>query len=151
MEQLKLLSSVLDSLTEEERNACEDNDFPYLFGKAYAYLKMGPEVYRKQDAFRQPSEELDEEELKAIESGCRQILEGKGISEEKPFTGLDVGGFYRLFELFHYNLSMQSAKITKQGMLDRMEMCHVVKENVVVYYNLVRFRNFSPFEDEGSE
>ena len=142
MEQGKLLESLLNSFTAEERNSCEENDFPYLFAKAYDYIRLGPAEYRKKDAYSQPSEDLDDDELKAIESGCRQILEGRGLSAEKPFTGLDVDGFYGLFELFHYNLSTQSVNLTAQGLIDRMEMRHVVNKNIVTYYNLVVYEDF---------
>ena len=39
----------MDAMKEDMQFKALDNRFPYLFSKAYTYLKMGPEKYRKND------------------------------------------------------------------------------------------------------
>jgi hypothetical protein len=133
------MDEVLDGMSEEMRELAMENRFPYLFAKSYLYLQMGPDAYRTLDAFDEPSDDLDAEDLALIESGCRQVMEGKGLTPEDPFRGLGISGFYALFRLFHFALVRQSVTPNKQGMLDRMEMRHVVDGGEVVYYNLVQY------------
>jgi hypothetical protein len=100
---------------------------------------MGPEAYRSRDAFGEPSVELDAEDLALIESGCRQMMEGRGLTPEDPLRGLGIHGFYALFRLFHFSLVRQSVIPGEEGMLDRMRMRHMVDGGEVVYYNLVQY------------
>ena len=132
-----MLYRLLETFTEEEQRLVDENNFAYIFTKAYRYVQTGPAIYRRQDAFGQPSADLDGEELALVESGCRQVLEGRGLTPERPFTGLDVHGFYCLFRLFHYRLSQQAATFRDDGILDTMQLEHLMSGETVTYYNLV--------------
>jgi hypothetical protein len=63
--ELKSLDEVMDTMSEEHQLQALDNQFPYLFTKAEVFLKVGPEVYRKEDFFGQPKT-TDSEELEMI-------------------------------------------------------------------------------------
>ena len=136
------MQEVMDNMTPEYLSLAEDNQFVYLFSKAFLFLKMGPEAYRNQDFFNQPSEDIDAEELELINNGCRQILAGRGFSTDQPLTGLGISGFYALMDLFHFKLRRQSIAGRmegRRGMLDRMEMQHVMDERLSVLFNFVAY------------
>jgi hypothetical protein len=71
MQDIELLNDLLNSLPAEEQETIMENHFAYLFSKAYKYLKMGPEIYRKTDFFREPPEDMTKEELEVLQSACR--------------------------------------------------------------------------------
>ena len=138
------MEEVMDGMTPEYLSLAEENQFIYLFSKAFLYLKMGPEAYRRRDFFKQPSEDADADELAAIENGCRQILNGRGFSADQPLTGLGISGFYRLMDLFHFKLRSQSVAGRvegRRGMLDRMDMQHAMDERTCVLFNLVGYED----------
>jgi hypothetical protein len=132
------LNLLLDAMPVEKRMLAMMFEFPYIFNKAYRLLKDGVDVYRSKDAFGEPSDKLSGEEIALIQEGCRQVLEGRGLTKKDPFTGLGIHGFYILFRTFHYTLDHQSLVGRRDnGMLDEMHMRHVMRETEVVYFNLV--------------
>ena len=100
----KDLISLMDQMSAEKQAIATENRFGYIYAKAALYLKIGPEKYRNKDFFSLPPIDLNEHELNAIECGCKQIMEGKGLSADDPLTGLGINGFYILFELFHFKI-----------------------------------------------
>jgi hypothetical protein len=136
------LDVIMDAMTEEMQFIALDNRFPYLFSKAYAYLKLGPEKYRQKDYFKMPPSDLDKDELEAIESGCKQILQGIGFVKEKPFTGLHIRGFNLLLDLMHFESigrKSQSTKIDgKTYFLDEIKFKHIMDKSEITYFNLVQ-------------
>ena len=139
MELHNLMDEVMDGMSEEMEEMAMVNRFPYFFSKAYMFLNMGADAYRSQDAFGEPSSDMDAEDLSVLASGCRQLMEGRGLTPEDPLRGLGIHGFYNLFRLFHFSLVRQSVIPGDEGMLDRMRMRHVVDGGEVVYYNLVQY------------
>jgi hypothetical protein len=142
--QLESLDEVISKFTEEEISSVESNRFGYIFSKAWLYNKIGPEKYRKDDAFKQPPSDFDDEDLEIIANGCRQVLEGIGMTKEKPFTGLDVMGFSALFHLFHFKNVARQCKHgfifnDKRGALDCITFEHVIDGSHVVYYNFCEY------------
>jgi hypothetical protein len=139
--EIEALDVIMDAMTEEMQFKALDNRFPYLFSKAYAYLKIGPEKYRKNDYFNMPPSDLDQDELDAVESGCKQILQGIGFDVEKPFTGLQIRGFNLLLDLMHFEpiaRKSQSTKIDgKTCFLDEIKFKHLMDQSEIIYYNLV--------------
>lgn len=138
--QLQALDEVIRNFTEDEKQLMEANRFPYIFSKAWMYLKKGPNIYRKQDAFGEPSLDYEEEELQILAEGCNQILKGIGMTEEKPFTNLDVFGFYNLFRLFHFDYVSRKTNHSfiydgKTGALDCITFEHAIDQSQIVYYN----------------
>ncbi len=113
--------------------------YGYISEKARIFLKVKPEIYRKQDAFGMPDVDLTEEELDLLKSGCKQIVEGKGQTPDNPLTDIGIHGFTILMELFHFEKCMQSIyKSTNEGFLDKMECVHVVTGQELVLYNFVK-------------
>lgn len=142
--QLQALDEVISNFTEDEKQIMDANRFPYIFSKAWMYLKKGPEIYRKQDAFGEPSLDYDEEELQILADGCNQILRGIGMTEQKPFTNLDVFGFYNLFSLFHFNYVSRKTNHSfildgKSGALDCITFKHFIDDSTIVYYNFCEY------------
>jgi hypothetical protein len=142
--QLQALDEVINNFSEEEKILMNTNQFAYIFSKAWMYLKMGPEIYRKHDAFNQPPSDFDHEELQIIANGCNQILKGIGMTEHNPLTNLDVFGFYNLFNLFHFENSSRKTNHNytyngKIGALDCITFQHIMNDSKIVYYNFCEF------------
>jgi len=129
------------SLDAEAKESAERNRFGYIYAKADIFLKTGPEIYRKNDFFSMPDIAWQKEDIELITSGCRQILEGKGLTEQDPVTGLGIGAFYKLFALFHFGLKQQHAKPVKKNgktcFIDSIDFEHWVDKSIVTYFNLV--------------
>ena len=138
--QLDILKEITANFSEEERLLMESNRFAYIFSKAWLFLKIGAEKYRKNDAFNQPPLDFDEEDLQILANGCQQVLQGIGMTEQKPFTDLNVLGFYALFRLFHLDYIGRETKHNyvfngKTGALDCITFEHIMDGTQVVYYN----------------
>ena len=123
------------------RKNVDESKIGYIFAKAKLYLKLGPVIYRKNDFFKFPDNALDPETLAGIETGCKQIVEGKGLTIDNPLT-LEIDVCYRLLELFHFERTgnRQTKKIKENNQtrfLDSMEFQHIVDGSKVVYNNLV--------------
>lgn len=144
--QLETLDEVISKFTEEEKKLMNENRFPYIFSKAWVYLKMGPEKYRKSDSFSQPPLDFDDEDLEILANGCKQALEGIGLTKENPFSELDVMGFSALFRLFHFQKFDRKTHHNvifkdKKGAIDVITFQHVVDGGQVVYYNFCQYLN----------
>jgi hypothetical protein len=135
--------SVFDSLTAEQQETYTLNQFPYLFAKAQLYLEIGPDLYRKNDFFQQPPIDIDPTDLKAIKTGCEQILEGKGFELDSPFQDIGVSGFYRLMELFHFEFVSRKTKHGYmlhgfKGALDRITFSHALNNHQITLHNFCK-------------
>ncbi len=142
--QIDALNRAINQFSEEEKILILPNRFAYIFSKAWLYMKLGPEKYRKTDAFNQPPSDLDKEDLEIIANGCRQVLEGIGLTKEKPFTNLDVMGFSALFRLFHFQNIQRQCRHGfmlngKSGALDCITFQHLMDGSQVVYYNFCEY------------
>lgn len=123
------------------RKNVDESKIAYIFAKAELYLKLGPVLYRKNDFFKFPDKAWDTKTLAGIERGCKQIVEGKGLTIHNPLE-LAIDVCYRLMELFHFERTgnRQTKKIKendKTRFLDSMEFQHIVDGSKVVYNNLV--------------
>ena len=138
--QLEILEEVIANFSEEEKQLMESNRFVYIFSKAWLYLKIGPKKYRKNDFFQQPPIDYNEEDFQILATGCNLILKGIGITKQKPFTNLDVLGFFGLFSLFHFDYVDRRTDHNfiydgRKGFLDCVTFEHIVDGSQVVYYN----------------
>jgi hypothetical protein len=143
--QLETLNEVISNFTEEEKKIMTENRFPYIFSKAWIYLKMGPVKYRKNDAFNQPPADYNEVDLEILANGCKQVLKGIGLVKENPFSEIDVAGFSTLFRLLHFNKIDRKTNhhfifIDKNGALDEITFEHIVDGSQVVYYNFCEYQ-----------
>ena len=139
----KDLNLLMESMPKEIQKIALENQFPYIYAKASHFLRIGENIYRKNDFFNCPDENITPEELELLKEGCKQILQGKGIVPDNPFTDLGIPGFRQLFELFHFESIEQSAipynKNEISGMLDKMTMKHFIEDRVCTYFNLVEY------------
>ena len=83
-----------ESLPESLQLHALDQQLPYIATKAARYLEVGPEQYRKMDAFGQPVT-TDVDDLAAIQRGCEQLIECKGLQADVPLTDVGGGGILR--------------------------------------------------------
>jgi hypothetical protein len=131
------LEALIDQFSKEDTNLCLENRFPYLYTKAYYFIKDGAEAYASSDAFKLPDSSFNSEDLELLKLGCNQLLEGRGFSSKNPFKNLGIRGCHKLFELFHFKFVNQTATKVDGGMLDKMTFKHVMDKKQVSYYNLV--------------
>ena len=113
--------------------------FVYMLSKAELYLRIGPDAYRKGDAFGLPDESLSPEELAILRHGMEQICQFRGYDPDKPFRDLDIDGFYTLMHTLHFEMERQ-ALVEFRGeteILDKMDMVHAIDGEGIVLYNLV--------------
>lgn len=133
--------NLVNSFDVAAKEAAEKNRFAYIYAKADIFLKTGPDIYRKNDFFSMPDIAWGEEAIGLITSGCRQLMEGKGLTERDPITGLGISGFYQLFALFHFSMKQQHAMpVKKDGktcFIDSIDFEHWVDHSIVTYFNLV--------------
>ena len=141
--ELEQLDSLMDAMSEEDQLLALKNRLPYLFSKAYRYLKMGSDKYSKFDAFKLPPSNLTKDQLDAIENGCKQLLKGIGLKEDNPFINLHINGFNLLFEMMHFDptkrLSVSKTKNGKVAFLDEITLKHMVDDKEITYFNFVEY------------
>jgi len=114
-------------------------NFGYIHFKAYSYLKRGQTAYQRQDAVGMPPENAHPSLLATIEQGCRQIVEWRGITPEKPLQDIGIDGFYQLIKLFHFKVAGQSALFGDDGtIMDKMVIKHTVSGEELTLYNMVK-------------
>jgi hypothetical protein len=129
-------------MDKDVQTLLDETSYSYVFFKACNYLKLGPEKYRKDDFFGQPTS-TNKEELQLIENGCKQVLECKGLNEATPFSEIGITGFYQLMGLFHYESIKKKSRYgfiwnQERGILDAITFQHAVDKNELTLYNFVR-------------
>lgn len=141
MKMLKEYETLIDTFSDEQKKSSEKNRFIYIYTKAYLFLKQGHKIYFKNDFFGNNFLSWDLAEVELVKSGCEQILKGKGLTAEQPFTNLGVFGFANLFYLLHFtNAGRKTIKIKKDNkilFMDQIDFEHIVEGGLVRYYNLV--------------
>ena len=139
---LKEYEALCDTMSEEKKVLTEKNQFLYIYTKAYTFLKQGHVIYFKNDYYGSKFLSWDSDQVELVRQGCEQIIEGKGLTAENPFTGLGVFGFGNLFYMLHFeNVGRKTFRLKENGkitFLDRIDFRHVINENIVQYYNLVK-------------
>lgn len=132
---------LFDSFDKATQLAAMKNRFEYIHAKAQIYLMTGPDLYRKNDFYGMPLTNWSKDELEGIKIGCEQILLGKGLTEENPFTDLGVNIFYKFFQVFHFhNVGRQTKRVKvdrKNHFIDKIDLEHVVDGTCVTYFNRV--------------
>ena len=138
---LKEYDDLYDNMNEEKKVLAENNQFFYIYTKAYAFLKQGHLIYFKNDYYGSEFLIWDADEVELVRQGCEQIILGKGLTAEDPFTGLGVFGFGNLFQMLHFaNTGRKTFRLkenSKITFLDRIDFRHLMNDNLVQYFNLV--------------
>ena len=119
-----------DALPQALQLHALDQQLPYIATKAARYLEVGPDEYRNTDAFGQPATR-EADELAAIQRGCEQLIECKGLHAESPLVDIGVGGFYALMGLFHFKMKDRTTAHGhvhdgQKGALDTIAFEHAV-------------------------
>ena len=65
------ITALFDSMSEEQQNYAIENQFPYIYSKASTFLKIGAELYRKDDFFNQPPSDFDEEDIAILQHAVK--------------------------------------------------------------------------------
>ena len=121
---------------------------PYLKSKAEMYIKLGHEKYSKMDALKMPPIEWEQEfgvEIwDTLLSGCKQIIENKGMTADNPFENIGIVCMNMLMEIFHYEfveqkLINESEKDGTTYMLDNIKYKHIKKDEEISVFNLVEY------------
>lgn len=145
--QINQLNTIISTFSEKEKELMIENHFAYIFSKSYQFLKVGPDIYRKNDALQEPSLDYSIDDIQTITNGCNQIMSGVGLVPEKPFTGLDVYGFSALFRMFHFisiaRKTIHNAVVNGvKGAIDTITFEHQIEGFKVTYNNFCEYPNF---------
>lgn len=126
-------------LSPELEKLVIENFYEYIHNKAERFLEIGYKKYRKSDAFNMPDFRMTKQRLDLLETGCRQIVEYKGMTPNTSFENIGIPGFYRLMKLFHYKVYKQATTGTSEEyFLDEMHMKHVMTDERMILYNKVK-------------
>ncbi len=106
----------------------------YLVTKAAMYTKMGPAIYRSQDAFAMPPADWDEPILQEIGVCFAQFLRGLGYHATQP-TRVSVSGFHAAMATLHFELVQQFATNAGADILDCMIFAHQVDQRTIELFN----------------
>ena len=140
---IKQLLELNDTMDEQMKALADQNRFDYIFSKAYLYLKMGPDIYRRKDAFQMPNISWEMEYYPELKYGCEQLLLGKGLSKENPIENIDTLSFKYLFAMFHYDcVNIKSHGVDIEGKLcfiDEVSFQHFMEESLITYFQLVKY------------
>ena len=142
----KEISKVLQSMSEEDRSYAINNQFAYIYSKAYLFLKKGIDLYFRHDFFLEKESFTlnDDELLEVLQSGCKQIVEGRGFRATNPLVDLDVFGFSDLMHLFHFYKGARKSKALthngENGILDQITFEHFMEEKrIATLFNFVSY------------
>lgn len=131
---------MFNTLSEEEKELFMKYRYGYIFEKAKLFLEIGAKEYMGNDFLKIDISDFDDEDFEILRNGCRQIVTGRGLSAETPFENLDVLGFAKLFEIFHFNASrIVTLKPEPKKFLDHMCMEHMFDGFKVEYFNLIEY------------
>ena len=132
------LDILMNKLSNDDVKLLSNNRFPYIFKKAYFFLRDGPQTYKNIDAFNLTDNSFSNIDIENIKIGCKQILIGKGFRKEFPLEGIGVRAFYKLFELFHFEMTNQiSYKMDSFKRLNKITFEHNMDKSKIVCYNIV--------------
>lgn len=109
----------------------------YLVTKAAMYTKMGPAIYRSQDAFAMPPADWDDQILQEIEACFAQFLQGVGYNATQPIQHVSIGGFHAAMAILHFELVQQNAISVGANILDRMIFAYQVDHRTIELFNQV--------------
>ena len=130
------------TFTEIEVNeSTNQGSYGYIESKALKFLEVGYQEYTKNDAFKQPGTKLSPGIIQMLTSGCEQIRDNKGLTSENPFEGMDIGGFYRLMQMFHFVPLQQKAEFRDDCIIDKITFEHQelgARWRIVLFNKVIR-------------
>ena len=134
----KKLEKLFENLSDKEKELALQNRLPYIFTKASYFIIQGPKLYSEKDALMMPDDSYSNEDIENLNIGCKQLINGIGLTLDNPLKELGVRGCHKLFNLFHFKMVDQKAFKNKDGnFVDMMTFRHVADQKEITYYNLV--------------
>lgn len=129
---------------ENKKQLALDNKFEYLFFKSFYFIENTLKNQVNFSNVNKSSIENSIPEYKVLDVGCRQILSGKGLLPDEPFTNIGVLGFYTLFDYFNYRHIKRKTRhsITFdniKGALDEITFENSYDGSQVTYYNFCTY------------
>lgn len=139
MDAEKILDNLFAKWDNSEQDLAIDNHFPYILTKAVIFLSSGANNYQKHDFFNEPSK-LDSSSVDRLKLGCKQIIEGKGLTAETAFSDLGISGLYQLMRMFHFKRTRKHTEYNYQGnstILDQITFQHRVDNRIITLFNKI--------------
>tara|TARA_B100001287_G_scaffold173192_1_gene145866 strand:+ start:1423 stop:1848 length:426 start_codon:yes stop_codon:yes gene_type:complete len=134
----KKLEILFKNLSQKDKDLALQNRLPYIFTKASYFIKDGPKLYSEKDALNMPDDSYSNDDIEKLKIGCKQIINGIGLTLDNPLKDLGIRGCHKLFSLFHFEMVDQKAfKNKNRNFVDEMTFKHIIDGKEVIYYNLV--------------
>jgi len=134
-------------LTTEELSLAKKYNYFNLLEEAVNFLHWG-ELYFNEESLVD-LDELDFDEQLNIRKACIQMVQGKGLSIERPFMDLGISGFNLFLRFMGYSPVIQYlVKSTKDGIYDKIEFRNKSGKEIVLF-NFVMKEVSEPFDFKG--
>ncbi|MBG65283.1 MAG: hypothetical protein CMP73_01315 [Flavobacteriales bacterium] len=124
-------------LPEEQQKFAISNKYDLLREKALLLKKEGIELCISDTSFDFKDVDINDDARKLIENGVQQIIDYRGLSFNRPFESLGVGGFYFLMSLFHFEMKRQLATHFDNYTIDQILLKNSLTENEMWLANKV--------------
>ena len=80
-----------------------------LRSRLEAYLRLGPDGYRESDPRQMPPAGWPRQILATVRSGYEQLLQGEGLSRDRPLQGIGVTRLNSMMHVLDFTLVFQAA------------------------------------------
>ena len=107
-------------LSEKEQKLAITNKYDLLREKAIILKEKGIEGCRDDDEFDLKGVKITEDAIELIEKGIQQIIDYKGLSFERAFEDLTIGGVYYFMYLFYFERKRQLAHFFDNYTIDKI-------------------------------
>lgn len=127
------MKNKIDDIIEKvPASVLEDLDmmcYGYILTKVLSIIQFGPESYRENDAFHEPSAMHSEESIRALIDLCVQMSNGRGVNQENPILIDAVADTYNFIRLLHFEVALRKSTYTSEGIIDSLKIKHIFHEN----------------------
>ena len=107
-------------LSEKEQKLAISNKYDLLRKKAIILKEKGIEECRDDESFNLKDMRITEDAIELIDNGLQQIIDYKGLTFNRAFENLTIGGFYYFMYLFHFERSRQLATFFDSYTIDKI-------------------------------
>lgn len=110
------------NLSEKEQDLVISSKYNLLRDNAIILQSKGVEACMDDDRFDLKGMKITDDAIELIESGIKQLIDYRGLTFERPFEDLTVGGFYYLLYIFQFERRRQLATDFETYTIDSMLM-----------------------------
>jgi len=107
-------------LSEKEQKLAISNKYDLLRKKAIILKEKGIEECRDDESFNLKDMRITKDAIELIDNGLQQIIDYKGLTFNRAFENLTIGGFYYFMYLFHFERSRQLATFFDNYTIDQI-------------------------------